>query len=152
MQNNPIIDKTGHHLITGCKEAKIRQAHHLVLQNAMVTIFKYCGLQTIIEEHDYFKSIDPENIKRPDISICNANTLGFQHNKLLLDLSITSPFNGTETGSLQPMSIKNVTTFMKAAEVRYKQKQNKYLKISNDNNMDFKPKLRVIYILKNIHY
>jgi hypothetical protein len=34
-------------------------------------------LQNIIEEHDCFKAIDPENNKRPDIFIFNANALGF---------------------------------------------------------------------------
>jgi hypothetical protein len=137
-KNNPIIDKTGHHLITGCKEGKIRQAHHTVLLNSITKIFKQCGLQTIIEEVDCFKTNDPDNNKRPDISICNANTLGFQHNKLILDISVTSPFNGTESGVLQPMTYKNATTFLKAAEMRYNQKQQKYSKIADQNNMDFK--------------
>jgi hypothetical protein len=105
----------------------------------MSKIFTYCGLQNIIEEHDCFKAIDPENNKRPDISICNANALGFDHNKLVLDISVTSPFNGTENGILQPMSIKNATTYQRAAKKRFDEKQKKYLEISHQNNKDFLP-------------
>jgi hypothetical protein len=132
------IDSTCHHLITGCKEGRIRQNHHSVLQHSLSKLFRYCGLKVINEEQDCFKTIDPNDNKRPDISILNSNILGYSQ-KLILDISVTSPFMGTETGNIQSVSLVKAKTVERAAKIRFQQKQQKYNLCSSLHFLDFLP-------------
>ena len=137
-KSSPFIDSTCHHLITGCKEGRIRQNHHSVLQHSLSKLFRYCGLKVINEEPDCFKTIDPSDNKRPDISILNSNLLGYSQ-KLILDISVTSPFTGTETGNIQSISLSKARSVERAAKIRFQQKQQKYNNCSALHFLDFLP-------------
>ena len=48
--------------------------------------------------------MDPNNKKRPDISIHNPQTIGYE-NDLLLDISFVSPLIGIQNGNMVNLSI-----------------------------------------------
>jgi hypothetical protein len=137
-KNNPKIDIQGHHLITGCKEFGVRQNHHKLLQNGLSKILNYTGFKNSIEESNCFNRFDPFNKQRPDISIHNPQSIGYD-NDLLLDISFVSPFSGIQSGSLTNFSIKRAKKNFYAANARFQLKKNKYSEIATANNKNFLP-------------
>jgi hypothetical protein len=91
---NVPIDLCGHHLATGCKNGGLRQQTHDAVKFELNSILRYCGLSTVLEERNLFRDSE----KRPDISV-HTPIFG-NHKKLLIDVSIASPINGTESGKL----------------------------------------------------
>ena len=117
----------GHHLLTGCKENGLRQSHHKTIQIVLNKIFNDVGLQTTIEQNYCFIQSDPMNKCRPDITIHNPQVLNY-NNELLIDVSLTSPLEGTQKGEISNLSVNAAKTKFRSAENRSK-KQNKTAKI-----------------------
>jgi hypothetical protein len=136
-RTKPFIDPTGHHLVTGCNEFGLRQAHHSAIERTLLQLFQYCGLIVKAEEQNCFYSPIYNDQKRPDISIFNAHLIGYEK-KVILDLSVASPLNGAANGTLQPLSRSAANSFH-AANIRTNQKFSKYKTLANNNNLIFIP-------------
>jgi len=63
-QQHALLDATGHHLVTGCKEFGARQAHHKSLQKTLSKLFQYSGFKNTIEKHNCFTRLDPSNLTK----------------------------------------------------------------------------------------
>jgi hypothetical protein len=136
-RSKPLIDPTGHHLVTGCNEFGLRQAHHSAIERVLLQLFQYCGLIVKAEEQNCFYSPNYNDQKRPDISIFNAHLIGYEK-KVIIDLSIASPLQGAANGTLQTLSRSTANSFH-AANKRVHQKYSKYKDLANDNNLIFVP-------------
>jgi hypothetical protein len=137
-KKHPSIDTTGHHLITGCNEKGARQAHHKTTQNTLSKLLNYSGFKNTIEETNCFTRVDPQNKKRPDISIHNPQSIGYE-NDLLLDISFVSPLTGTQNGNISNFSITQAKKKFRAAEARFQSKKTKYSELAFVNNKNFLP-------------
>jgi hypothetical protein len=137
-KNNAVLDLEGHHLLTGCKENGLRQSHHKTVQIVLNKIFNDVGLQTTIEQNYCFIQSDPMNRCRPDITIHNPQVLNY-NNELLIDVSLTSPLEGTQKGEISNLSVNAAKTKFRSAEIRSKQKLQKYNQIASDNHKSFLP-------------
>ena len=135
---HPLIDQTGHHLVTGCKEEGVRQAHHKSTQKTLSKLLTFTGFKNTIEETNCFTRLDPNNKKRPDISIHNPQTIGYE-NDLLLDISFVSPLIGIQNGNMVNLSINKAKKDFRASNARYHLKNTKYSELANDNNKKFLP-------------
>ena len=125
-KQHTLIDVNGHHLINGCKEYGARQAHHKSFQKTLSKLFHYSGFKNTIEEHNCFTRLDPSNKLRPDISIHNPQSLGYETD-LLLDISFVSPLTGTQNGNITDFSISfQAKKQFTAAESRFHSKTKKY--------------------------
>ena len=107
-KNYAVLDLEGHHLLTGCKENGLRQSHHNSVQIVLNKIFND-GLQTTIEQNYCFIQSDPMNRCRPDITIHNPQVLNY-NNELLIDVSLTSPLEGTQKGETSNLSVNAAKT------------------------------------------
>jgi hypothetical protein len=137
-KQHTLIDATGHHLITGCKEFGARQAHHKSLQKTLSKLLQYSGFKNTIEEHNCFTRLDPSNRQRPDISIHNPQSLGYETD-LLLDISFVSPLTGTQNGNITNFSITQAKKKFRAADMRFHSKTKKYSENATINNKIFLP-------------
>jgi hypothetical protein len=85
-------------------------------------MLRYCGLKTKTEERRCFQESDPDNEKRPDISIFN---LPWHAPKFLLDLQISNPVPGSSFGA-EPhndtLSAAQAANPGRAAKVAYQDK------------------------------
>jgi hypothetical protein len=131
-----IIDSTCHHLITGCNEGGLRQRIHNDIEHTLQKLFQYCGLTVKLEEIGCFQGMDIDDHKRPDLSILNSHLIGFEQ-KVIIDISLTSPLEGAANGSLQPLSIADATKSFRKANLRNTDKHKKYDAISRTNNLHF---------------
>ena len=113
----------GHHLLTGCKENGLRQSHHKTVQILLNKIFNDVGLQTTVEQNYCFIQSDPMNRCRPDITIHNPQVLHYNH-ELLIDVSLTSPLEGTQKGEISNLSVNVAKTKFRSAASRSNQKLN----------------------------
>jgi hypothetical protein len=95
-KNKPSLDPLGHHLMTGCNIEGCRTRTHDMLVLKINDMLRYCGQRTQLEEQRCFQGVDPDNNKRPDISIFN---LPWHARKFLLDLQISNPIPGSSFGA-----------------------------------------------------
>lgn len=127
---NVPIDTCGHHLANGCKVGGHRQQTHDAVKFELNSILRYCGLSTVVEERNLFRDSE----KRPDISV--HTPIFHDHKKLLIDVSIASPINGSESGKLTvpgpPVPFRN-------AEARWKSKMTLYGRAGVPQGFDVLP-------------
>lgn len=135
---HPAIDACGHHIVSGCGSDGNRNDIHDNVVLELDSILKYCGKATRREERGAFALADgSRNRLRPDISILNPT--GTIHAKLLLDIGITSPFQGVTSGQLKHISVVDANQPGMAANSYFASKQRKYETLANDNNYSFLP-------------
>jgi hypothetical protein len=95
------IDKYGYHIISGCNKGAHRVTLHNAIMHELNTMMKCAGAHTALEERGAFHAIDPDDHRRPDITI-------FVDNKVIrTDVSITSPVPLSDEKSL---SLKDALT------------------------------------------
>ena len=135
-----LLDKRGHHLLSGCKIGHwVSTTHdHMVLE--IKTLATYCGFWCIREERDCFKNTNPFNNRRPDVSIMNPlqkHTSG--DNKLLLDAEVTNPVPGSKSGKQGALTMGKARQEGSKAEEAFKGKNKEYLEIATANGLSFLP-------------
>jgi hypothetical protein len=60
----------------------VRQAHHKSTQKILSKLLTFSEFKNTIEETNCFTRLDPNNKKRPDISIHNPQTIGHENDLL----------------------------------------------------------------------
>ena len=94
----------------------------------MNDILHYTGHRTKLEERRVFQEINPDDNRRPDITVYNpSNTVAA---RLLLDISITSPLTGYTGGNFPVGS---------AAKARFNEKMNNYGAAAAQQGFSFLP-------------
>ena len=68
----------------------------------------------------------------------NPQVLNY-NNELLIDVSLTSPLEGTQKGEISNLSVNAAKTKFRSAENRSKQKLKKYNQLASDNHKSFLP-------------
>ena len=96
------------------------------------------NLESKIEENNCFTRFDTSNKLRPDISIHNPQSIGYETD-LLLDISFVSPLTGTQNGNITNFSITQAKKKFRAADMRFHSKTKKYSEIATINNKIFLP-------------
>lgn len=130
-----IIDPFGHHLATGCGLENLRRETHDQIVEELEMIIKYSGKSTKREEANLFLDIDPDNPddnKRPDITVLNPG--GTTYGKLLIDVSITCPLPGAQSGKQIPISQETALKVGKQAGIIYSNKVQKYKALCDKGN------------------
>jgi hypothetical protein len=124
-----LIDKCGHHLISGCKFTPARNDLHNTMVREMHSILKYCGLSNRMEdvrafEHPVTKATISNH--RPDITV--TTPFYTTKRKLVLDITVKSIHNGVQFGTLRPthQSVMGVRTPYRQATVALNAKHQKY--------------------------
>ena len=92
------LDKCGWHVTTGCSKDGGRIKTHDEVVHAVNQCCKHAGNWTKLEERGCFYLSNPDDNKRGDISINNPSNLLCSKEKLILDVSITSPLDGASKG------------------------------------------------------
>ena len=140
-----VLDLFGHHLVSGCGcFGKRTQQHDAMAYNLNGSI-GYCGLRSVREELGCFREADPENGKKPDISVINPlpseDLVPSQGRmpKLILDVQITCPIPGSQGGVFLPMTPYIAKKTLSQAEKAFNGKNTKYKKIAEDNGLSFLP-------------
>jgi hypothetical protein len=82
---------------------------------------QYSGFKNTIEENNCFTRFDPSNKLRPDISIHNPQSIGYETD-LLLDISFVSPLTGTQNGNITNFSTTQAKKKFRAADMRFHSK------------------------------
>jgi hypothetical protein len=90
--SHPVLDPLGHHVSTGCGAGGYRIGTHNGVVRTLDGILHYCGHWTKLEERGVFHAADPDNNKRPDITVFNPPTGNAP--RLLIDVSVTNPLVG----------------------------------------------------------
>jgi hypothetical protein len=96
-------------------------------------MLNHCGIKTIVEEKNCFKSIDPGNGDKLDISAINLP--GYPM-KQLLDIRITCP---CPTDGKSILTTTQALTPLRAANLSYQDKKRKYEKNAQANNLGCLP-------------
>ena len=126
--SKPLLDLYGHHLATGCAKMNCRFVTHDSVAHTMNDILHYTGHRTKLEERRVFQEINPDDNRRPDITVYNpSNTVAA---RLLLDISITSPLTGYTGGNFPVGS---------AAKARFNEKMNNYGAAAAQQGFSFLP-------------
>ena len=137
-KRKPALDSTGHHLATGCGLHNTRKQNHDALVIELDDILSYAGFWTKREELGCFQMADPDDNKRPDISVLNP--VNCKHPKLVLDVSVTSPLEGAEKGILRPpKSRRRALIKDAAANTRFQQKKQLYGACAEASGLGFLP-------------
>jgi hypothetical protein len=140
-----VLDVTGHHLVSGCGCYGKRTQHHDSMAYALNGSISYCGLRSVREELGCFRGTDPENGKRPDISVLNPlPSEDLVHSqggtpKLVLDVQITCPIPGSQGGVFKRMTPYHAKKALHQADKAFNHKNNTYKKIAEDNGLSFLP-------------
>ena len=120
----PVLDLQGHHLATCCAKGGNRIATHNGIVQEINNILHFCGCWTKLEDYGVFKEHDPEDNKRPDITIFNP--IGTVKEKQLLDISIVTPKFSNDVAGTQ-------------ANISFEAKMKKYKNSVSAINVDFVP-------------
>lgn len=125
-------DAIGHHFVSGCLKDGFRIGAHNAIAREYNNCLRYSGFWTVLEEKHAFNNYHQEipNNRRPDITIRNPYRTAKL--KQYLDVTITSPFTGVQTGKMEPPKINALPNRelikkpLRAAEIAFNSKQNKY--------------------------
>lgn len=135
------VDMYGHHLVTGCGCDGYRHRTHDTLVNEMCAISTYCGLWAKREELHVFKTASPNSNKRPDVSLINPfpgddflQQGMHNNNKLVLDVQMTSPIPGSQSGVFANMTTDASRQADRAAIAAYKDKNRTYKTLANNSS------------------
>ena len=137
-KRTPKLDSYGHHLSAGCAKDGTLHKTHDAIKFVIKDICNFAGLVTRIEELRCFQEADPECNLRPDLSIYNYpyNNPALQGRKLILDVAVTHPVPILSTRTL---SRNEALQPCRAANLYFQKKDNKYLALSQANNLEFLP-------------
>ena len=135
--NKTVIDARGHHLATGCGVEVHRKNTHDAMVHELDEILRYCGKWTRREERGVFQLINPNDNKRPDISIINPS--GTTTSKLLLDVAVTCPISGAQGGIHSTITHQQAIQPGRMAASMYNVKQRKYQQVVQQCRFSFKP-------------
>ena len=128
MTCHPILDTFGYHVSTGCGKDGHRINTHNMLVMELNNLIRFAGGNTIREETHCFGAHLPDDNHRPDISILNPVALNLPARKALLDVAVTCPLEGAQSGRLvnpslteaQRATSKNLTANYKSKLYKYK--------------------------------
>jgi hypothetical protein len=139
------VDKTCHHLLSGCGMQGLRHDQHDGVVLEISHMAGYCGLNVRREPIGIFHETEPDDGKKPDIIVLNPMIsdllpeLDGTHPKLILDVMITNPVPGSQSGIYAPMTTGISRTVEHKANKAYKYKTDKYEKLAQDNGLSFLP-------------
>jgi len=132
--NNEIqVDLTGIHLCTGCNHDGTRNNTHNSVRDQLIKGLNYLGVRTIKEQTNVFRTVDPNNGNRPDITAVNLPGTDRSH---LLDVKITSPIPACNPQSL---TLAEAVKPLRAANTAKNRKNSKYLAAAHACNLEFLP-------------
>jgi hypothetical protein len=140
-----VLDKYGHHFVSGCACYGKRTQQHDALSYATSGAISWCGLRNIREELGCFKEADPLNGKKPDISVIHPlpsdDLVDSQGRipKLILDIQITSPVPGSQGGVFLTMTKNVANQENHEANRAFNSKNRKYGEIAKENGLSFLP-------------
>jgi hypothetical protein len=132
-KSHPIIDPQCMHLCTGCKMDGTRIKTHNNVRDTFNAMLNHCGIKTIVEEKNCFKSVDPDNGMKLDISAINLP--GYPM-KQLLDIRITCP---CPTDGKTMLTSAQALTPLRAANHSHHDKLRKYQKNAQFSNLGCLP-------------
>ena len=127
------IDVTGIHLCTGCNHDGARNDTHSNVRDQLIKGLNYLGVRTIKEQTNVFRTVDPDNGNRPDITAINLPGTDRSH---LLDVTITSPIPSCNPQSL---TMAEAIKPLRAAKIAKARKNNKCLAAAHACNLEFSP-------------
>ena len=127
------LDLTGIHLCTGCNHDGARNYTHNNVRDQIIKTFNYLGVRTIREQTNVFRTVDPTNGNRPDITAINLPGTDKPH---LLDVTMTSPIPASQPQSL---TVAEARKPLRAANNAKNRKNNKYLAAAHACNLEFLP-------------
>jgi hypothetical protein len=139
------VDVTGHHLITGCGMHGTRHEQHDMMVLELTHMAGYCGFLTRREPVGCFHTTEPSDEKRPDLAILNPQVsellpeLDGSNSKLILDVQITSPIPGSQSGVFRAMTPGVSRTANHEANKAYNSKNRKYKRLALENGLSFLP-------------
>jgi len=126
-----ILDSHGLHIISGCNKDACRTSLHDAVKRELNTMLKSGGQLSIVEQRNAFHIIDPDDHRRPDITIISENQ-SVTHT----DISVTCPIPLTQTNSLSRLE---ALTPSRAANSAKQRKNKLYEPTSNACGATFKP-------------
>ena len=100
----PIVDRFGHHYISGCGMHGFRTRSHDLLSLQLTQLLRYFGMDCRREESGRFTDIDPSNRHRPDITVYNPpmgdQAFPIKASPAVIDVSVASAIRGAGKGNL----------------------------------------------------
>ncbi len=137
-KKGPTLDRCGHHLVSGCGNESYRKNLHDALVVELHGILSYCGCWAAREEYGCFAELDPNNKRRPDISIYNP--VNSTKRKECVDVSVTCPIEGADSGVMRdPPSRAVARTPYRHAKIAFNAKKNKYGPLTDPIGFGFLP-------------
>ena len=139
------LDLLGHHLVSACGIKKLVSHQHDEVANTIGGMASFCGFRNLREELACFKEADPDNNKRPDLSILRPPRMEEivvvegRDPKLILDVQITNPVPGSKKGVFLGMSLGASRKEGLAAGKAFNAKNRKYKGIASENGLSFLP-------------
>jgi len=132
------VDPTCHHFATGCALQGKRTHTHNAVAACLDDICHHAGRQTIREDWGCFRALGPHIGERPDLSITNPpNSI---HRKFLIDVGITNPLEGAQSGNPHgPQSRRSAQVPGQAAKKYFNTKNATYLPLCNQLDFGFLP-------------
>ena len=139
----PIVDRFGHHYISGCGMHGFRTRSHDLLSLQLTQLLRYFGMDCRREESGRFTDIDPSNRHRPDITVYNPpmgdQAFPIKASPAVIDVSVASAIRGAGKGNLvAPSEAASMTPGIQA-ETRVREKINKYKQLDPNNSLHFVP-------------
>ena len=129
------LDVTGLHLSTHCTKNGYVIMTHDNVKFCLNNILRQAGRRTKIEERHCFTMAFPDNNNKPDITIINSP---LSHNReMVIDVTIAAPVPGDN--SQQQLSNEAALMPLRAANVAFQKKKQKYDTIAASNDLDFLP-------------
>ena len=103
------------------------------MRDQLIKGLNYLGVRTIKEQTNVFRTVDPNNGNRPDITAVNLPGTDRFH---LLDVTITSPIPACNPQSL---TLAEAVKPLRAANTAKNRKNSKYLAAAHACNLEFLP-------------
>jgi hypothetical protein len=135
--NKPSLDKKGLHLSCCSKNGTSIKIHDAFV-NETTKIIKSAGGSARTEVTDCLQSLTNNSRQRTDVNYKDPPT-SLYSNSLLLDMCITTVFEGVKSGQLVDISRKNALIPFRKGSLSYNFKNNKHKQLANDNGYDFLP-------------
>jgi hypothetical protein len=132
----PLLDRLGHHAITGCKCGGGRQNTHDLIKHGFSALFSSNGIRGREEEHDCFRATDPDCGKRPDLTV-ESGPLYAQ--RAILDIAVTCPLPGASAEGAAGLSRAQASIQGRAADQAVQRKVSKYRALATANQLHFIP-------------
>jgi len=135
-----VIDSTCVHFVSGCNKDNLRSDIHDSVARECASMLRWMGFPIRVEDRNEFRSADPYDNHRPDITILES--LGNTNVKrYLIDFAIASPLIGATKGVLKTGASRDVVLkeHHRILLVRRNGKLSKYKNRSALNGCGFQP-------------